>query len=717
MAAKEQIVLEYQLVEKGGDKVVSTVTDITEAWEKSGQAATAALSEKQIDNATAHLTKFNSEVEKTAEGFTSAKSELSELTKQLTSGKLSGKDLQQAKDRAAELKKEINNVRGEIGRLASDTRIFDTFVEGGRAVAAAFSVAQGAAAIFGDENKDLQKSILKVQGALALLTGAQELANIVTKQGGIATQAYGLALKVVDGIAKVTGLSIAASMAVATLGVSALIAGVVYLATAFSDASDETSEFNEETEKHKQAIKDLGVEYDVLTGKLTKYQGELSKLTAGRDFEIRQATENELKELKKVEQERNGFLGRVVFSQEKFDEQEAAIREKYRGPGGVFERIEEKFRADQKVIDATAAKEKRDAADAEAEKDRKRNEENEKAIIAEQFKLTQEGVEKKKAQLEKEIAEARAINDKARVDELEAQKAFQEKQEKEAVDFANKELQRLQAEANLKRQLQEEYFNFAATAASSLRSISSSFFQAETQNLQAEKEKQLLIAGEDAKKREAIEKRFAIAQAKIKRQQAIAEKTFALFDIAITTARAIQSAVAADAAVPVVIPPGIPNPAKPASVAGMTAAIAFALAGAGLRTAAIVAQPLPEIPKFAEGVIGLKRGKNKPGVDTVPAYLTEGESVMTVKATTKYQDELKAAQDLQLEDLIYHKYLLPALKQAGAADKEGNLYDDWLLRREVKANRNADRENSKYIVSGILSGMREQNYLTQRYYS
>lgn len=662
----DKILLEYELVAKGGDKVVSTVADITQEWEKSEEAMKAALSEKQIESSTEKLSKFNTEVEKTATGFTSAKSELRELEKVITSGKLQGNDLQQAVKRAAQLKDRIGDVRQEINRLASDTRLFDTFVEGGRAVAAAFSVAQGAAALFGEENKDLQKSILRVQGALALLTGAQELANIVTKQGGIATQAYGVALKVVDGIAKVTGLSIAASMAVATAGVTLLVASILGVIAYFSQTRDEAKKL-EETNKEIEERAKRRREAQEFADKDRQKKAELEILTLKNSGATKeQIAKAEIRQLKEVGREleanleirKKQFPGMPIEQQKEFFADELLLIEQNKA--AIIDK-EKEFQKDLVQV-------KRDAA---------------KEVGLESFALP----EQPKQDLT--VRELTIIPTEVVIAPL---------PESEPVELTNIKIKLTPEEAFSK--FIDDTVAFLETAkpfVSAFSDFTNSLFSIETSSLQKEKEKQLAIVGDDVKKREEIEKKFAIKQAEAARKQAIANKAFAAFDIILNTAQGIQKTIAQTG-----FPAAIPF-------------VALAAATGALQLAAVLSRPLPEIPKFEKGVIGLKRGKNKAGIDTIPALLTEGESVMRVAATNKYPDELQAAQDLQLEDLIKHKYLLPALKAANAESAE--TYDDFNLRRTIKQGQQLDRENSKFIVNGILSGIRETSYNNRKHYA
>ena len=69
--------------------------------------------------------------------------------------------------------------------------------------------------------------------------------------------------------------------------------------------------------------------------------------------------------------------------------------------------------------------------------------------------------------------------------------------------------------------------------------------------------------------------------------------------------------------------------------------IASGLAGAFALAQAIKLQSAP-LPQFRHGVINLQRGNNPKGVDTIPAMLNEGESVMTTEETKKHIGALTA---------------------------------------------------------------------------
>jgi hypothetical protein len=121
--------------------------------------------------------------------FATAKQELRALTNAITSGQLKGDDLVEARTRAAQLTDEIGDIREQIRNLSSDTRGIDTLIEGTRAVAAGFSIAEGAAALFGDENEDMQKALVKLNAIMAVSNGLQEAHALLLQNSNLRMRA------------------------------------------------------------------------------------------------------------------------------------------------------------------------------------------------------------------------------------------------------------------------------------------------------------------------------------------------------------------------------------------------------------------------------------------------------------------------------------------------------------------------------------------------
>jgi hypothetical protein len=176
----------------------------------------------------------------TAQGTTSAKQRLRELQKTLIDMSLAGQEgtkaFKEMEREAGKLKDQIGDTGQRIKNLASDTRNIDTFVSAVQGITAGFQIAQGAAALFGSENEDLQKSLLKVQGAMALATGVQQVANLLNKDSILITQGQAAAqVLYATAVGASTGAMKAFRIALLATGIGAAIAAVGLLIAKWDD--------------------------------------------------------------------------------------------------------------------------------------------------------------------------------------------------------------------------------------------------------------------------------------------------------------------------------------------------------------------------------------------------------------------------------------------------------------------------------------------------
>lgn len=140
--------------------------------------------------------------------FTSAKGELRALTNLINSGQLTGDELLTAERRAAELTDTIGDVRDKIKQLSSDTRGLDLMVEGVTAVGAGFQLAEGAMALMGDESKEMQQTLIKLNAVMAISNGLQQVGEVLTRKGGIAQLLYSTAVGTSTGALKLFRLAL-----------------------------------------------------------------------------------------------------------------------------------------------------------------------------------------------------------------------------------------------------------------------------------------------------------------------------------------------------------------------------------------------------------------------------------------------------------------------------------------------------------------------------
>jgi hypothetical protein len=139
--------------------------------------------------------------------------------------------------------------------MASDTRTIDTFVAGIQGIAAGFQIAQGAAALFGDENEDLQKAMLKVQGAMALANGVQQVANLLQKESILMTQGAAAAQKLYAlAVGTSTGALRAFRIALAATGIGAVVVALGLAAEAMGFFTSKTKDNTKAQEDNKRAL-------------------------------------------------------------------------------------------------------------------------------------------------------------------------------------------------------------------------------------------------------------------------------------------------------------------------------------------------------------------------------------------------------------------------------------------------------------------------------
>ena len=142
------------------------------------------LSEAIIFTETA-LKEFENEVVATSDKSTSMKTELRELQMALqqmeASGDTSSKQFIEMSVRAGELKDQIGDTAQQIRILSSDTKHVDALISGVTGLVGAFTAVQGATALFGAENEELNEALLKVNGAMAILQGLQAVQETLNK--------------------------------------------------------------------------------------------------------------------------------------------------------------------------------------------------------------------------------------------------------------------------------------------------------------------------------------------------------------------------------------------------------------------------------------------------------------------------------------------------------------------------------------------------------
>ena len=180
-------------------------------------------------------------------------------------GGVLGEEYLRLKKRAGELDDTIKDVGNDIANAGSDTRGIDNVVGSISALAGGFSAIQGAAALFGDESEELQKTLLRVNAAMAFATGLQQISTALQKEGSLAriadTIATGTQIAVQKIYTAVTGratvATIAFKVALAATGIGLVVIAVLALSQAFKKSNKDLEEATRLIESQNRGLESM----------------------------------------------------------------------------------------------------------------------------------------------------------------------------------------------------------------------------------------------------------------------------------------------------------------------------------------------------------------------------------------------------------------------------------------------------------------------------
>ena len=238
---------------------------------------------------------FEATAENPATKFKSLKEEIRAIQREMAqmsmAGDVTSERFQALNARAGELKDTMGDLAGQIGALASDTPKLDLFAEGIKGISAGFQVAQGSVALFGEENEDLQKQMVKLQAVMLVTNGLTEIANMLQKNSRIATLLRAQAQiflnsSLVSGAVAVTGFS----RAMAASGIGLLVVGLGAAVALLAQFATRARESEMAVEKQAKAQEEYNRVLEI-------YDTQMRAVKASA--EARGATEKELYEVDK----------------------------------------------------------------------------------------------------------------------------------------------------------------------------------------------------------------------------------------------------------------------------------------------------------------------------------------------------------------------------------------------------------------------------------
>jgi hypothetical protein len=215
--------------------------------------------------------------------------------------------------RAGELSDTIGDISDEISRSGSDTSGLDKTVGALQAVGGAFQAGIGITALFGSENEDLQKTLVKLNAVMAITSGAQQFFSEALKKDSLlypivtaGQKAWTLA------IGTSTGALRALRTALASIGIGLIIAGIVLLIKYFYEWGESLTVLSEKQKTLNQLSQDVASNVAKETQSLT---GLLAIL---RDENTTREQKNEA--LRQIREQYPEYLGQLTLENLKTDE-------------------------------------------------------------------------------------------------------------------------------------------------------------------------------------------------------------------------------------------------------------------------------------------------------------------------------------------------------------------------------------------------------------
>lgn len=188
---------------------------------------------------------------------------------------------------AGEIKDQIGDIDSAINNFASDTKKLDVVIGTAQGIAGAFSVVQGTMALFGEENKNLEKTLLKVQGSLAVLNGLQEVANVLNKESAVGAQLYAAANSILTGsIFTVNGSLSAFRTALISTGIGAAVVGIGLLIAYWDDLAAAIGFTTKSQQEFAKEQEELTIKAVTQAGKVIQRQIRLLESQGNKEKEI-----------------------------------------------------------------------------------------------------------------------------------------------------------------------------------------------------------------------------------------------------------------------------------------------------------------------------------------------------------------------------------------------------------------------------------------------
>ena len=534
-----------------------------------------------------------------------------------------------AAKKAAELRDRIGDAKALTDAFNPDQK-FRALTSSLAGVAGGFAAVQGAMSLFGSESEDLQKTLVKVQSAMALSQGLEAVGNSIDAFKNLGTV---IRTQVVTAFSTLRGAIIATGVGALAVGVGLLIANFEKVKQVINNLFPSLGEFADKVKLIVQGFTDfIGItseakrNADALTEATNAYIKSADRII--RELESQNGKEKEIYNAKRdrIEKQLSLIKGATAAELQSIADLYTEIK--------ILDNQEAKRK--QKIADDAEAARKKEEADEKArleraEADAQAYEDFDTKLQQRLIELDEDKVAKKRQlayqemqnfitdiDYENELLDNDFEADQQRLANKEAYIAEQKRIELSNLELdENQRLEIISKYANLERQLDKEIIDSKKQQRAEELKADQELQEAKYQIAQAGLGLLASLAGDNEKLANII---FAIS------------KALEIGRIISTTAGAISEVTANTLAIPAILPPGVPNPAFPSAVAIGAKKIATLKIGAAASIATIAAASISKFKSGSESVVqgGSLPTAQAPIIPQLPAAQTTNISRQSI---------------------------------------------------------------------------------------
>jgi DNA repair exonuclease SbcCD ATPase subunit len=449
-----------------------------------------------------------------------------------------------AAQRMAQLKDEMDDFKERVAGLHPDK--FNRFATIATGIAGGIQAATGAMALFGDESEDVQKALVKVQGAMAFGQGMEQLMAMRNTFGVMAGE---IKTKLVTAFTTAAG---AARLLGQALGVGLLVTAVTWLVNNFDKVKQKVEDLKKAIPGLSTVLTAAGRAWDWFKNKVQGFTDSIGLTDSKQDAIIKKIQKN-------IEFLRRQAAIDEALGKDTFESKRAIIQEELnllQMQKAEEDKIIEK-RQELRLLEAQRTKELADKRATAAEKAAtaaKLAAEKEAEAKAAQIEAARKAAEELAALEEKRIADRKAATDKEYSDGIQSiEDYYQQLANVQNQRFVDGEINAQELAANLEDiekqknlrliQEQEDYGKSTLEIQSkTLQKQVEEKKKADDELAKSEKATQDAILAAKMAGFQASSQLFSAA-ADLAREGSALQKGLALTSIAIDTAKAVSSTI------------------------------------------------------------------------------------------------------------------------------------------------------------------------------